>query len=181
MATLKENKANHELAVSFRSLYTLDEARTIPQANATLGGLYSLRGYPQSIAVGDDLYVATVEYRFHVPRALPIKREPLNLPLLGDFRASPQQVFGRPDWDLIFRAFVDVGHTERNNAFRPAGELDQTLLSAGVGAELQILSNIRARLDWAFALEDEERVNRNDRDGIQRGDSEIHALFSIVY
>ncbi|MBB83959.1 MAG: hypothetical protein CL931_09145 [Deltaproteobacteria bacterium] len=171
----------HELAVSFRSLYTLDEARTIPQANATLGGLYSVRGYPQSIAVGDDLYVATVEYRFHVPRALPIKREPLNLPLLGDFRASPQQVFGRPDWDLIFRAFVDVGHTERNDAFRPAGELDQTLLSAGVGAELQILSNIRARLDWAFALEDEERVNRNDRDGIQRGDSEIHALFSIVY
>lgn len=180
-ATHTSSTLAHELAVSVRSQYTFDDARVIPQANATLGGLYSVRGYPQSIAVGDDVYVGSVEYRFHVPRALPVRREPLAMPLLGDFRASPQQVYGRPDWDFIFRAFVDVGRAERNEANRLAGERDQTLLSAGVGAELQIFSNVRARVDWAVALEDELGVGGNGREIVNSGDSEIHALFSIVY
>ncbi|MEM9174087.1 MAG: hypothetical protein AAGC67_02545 [Myxococcota bacterium] len=183
----------HEVAVSFRTQYTFDEVRSIPQANATLGGLFSVRGYPQSLAVGDDLYIASFEYRFHVPRALPIRREPLALPLLGDFRGSPQQVYGRPDWDLIFRAFVDVGHTQRNGLDRLAGERDQTLVSAGIGAELQILSNVRARIDWAIALDDESAPSVLEPDpsnpgstlpvsrGVDRGDSEIHALFSILF
>ena len=103
------------------------------------------------------------------------------LPLLGDFRGSPQQVYGRPDWDLIFRAFVDVGRTERNGRNATAGERNQTLLSAGIGAELQVLSNFRARIDWAAAIEDEFGTFSNDRNAVQRGDSEIHALFSIIY
>ncbi len=180
-ATHTSSTLAHELALSFRSQYTFDEARVIPQANATLGGLYSVRGYPQSIAVGDDLYVGSVEYRFHVPRVLPIRRKPLTMPLLGDFRASPQQVYGRPDWDLVFRAFVDVGRAERNAPNSLAGERDQTLIGAGVGAELQILSNFRARIDWAVALEDELGVGGNGREIVNSGDSEIHALFSIVY
>lgn len=172
----------HEMAVSIRAQQTLDDARVIPQANATLGGLYSVRGYPQSVAVGDDLYVASLEYRFHVPRVLPVRRKPLALPLIGDFRASPQQVYGRPDWDLVFRAFVDAGHTQRNASAGRPGEKDQLLVSAGVGAELQILSNVRARLDYAIALEDERGARTaggNER--VVRGDREIHVLFSIVY
>ena len=180
-ATHTSSTLAHELALSFRSQYTFDDARVIPQANATLGGLYSVRGYPQSVAVGDDLYVGSVEYRFHVPRALPIRRKPLTMPLLGDFRASPQQVYGRPDWDFVFRAFFDVGRTERNESSLQPGERDQTLMSAGIGAELQILSNVRARVDWAFALEDELGVGGNGREVVNSGDSEIHALFSIVY
>ncbi len=172
----------HELAVSFRSQLSLDDARVIPQANATLGGLYSVRGYPQSVAVGDDLYVGSIEYRFHIPRALPVTRRPLNLPLLGDFRAAPQQVYGRPDWDLVIRAFVDAGHTQRNASGGRPSEKDQILVSAGIGAELQILSNVRARLDYAVALTD-ERGPRNvgGKNFVTTGESEVHVLFSIVY
>ena len=173
----------HEIAFSFRTLVSLDDARVVPQANATLGGLYSVRGYPQSVAVGDDLYVATLEYRFHVPRALPVRRKPLDLPLIGDFRASPQQVYGRPDWDLVFRAFVDAGHPSRHSPRDGTTERDQTLVSAGVGAELQILSNIRARIDYAIAIERErgDRSTAGGKEFIDRGDSEVHVLFSIVY
>ena len=169
--------------MTFRSQLTLDNTRVIPQANATLGGLYSVRGYPQSVAVGDDLYIGTVEYRFHVPRVLPVRRKPLTVPLIGDFRASPQQVYGRPDWDLVLRAFVDAGYTERHGADPSRGEQNQTLFSAGVGAELLILSNIRARLDYAVALDDESgpRTATPGRNLVDRGDSEIHVLFSIVY
>ena len=41
-------------------------------------------------AVGDDVYVSSAEYRFPIPRALPIMREPLQMPLIGDFRAGPK-------------------------------------------------------------------------------------------
>lgn len=187
-ATHLSSTLAHELAVGFRGQVALDEARLIPQANGSLGGLYSVRGYPQSVAVGDTLLVSSFEYRFHVPRVFPVTREPLAVAGIGDFRLAPQQVYGRPDWDLVLRAFVDVGHTRRNDrTLNPApgalNERHQTLIGAGVGAELLIRSNVRARIDWATALKD-ENVNptaTGRRSGISVGDSEIHVLFSILY
>ena len=136
----------------------------------------------RSFAVGDTVLIGSLEYRFHLPRALPVARQPLNLPLIGTFRAAPQQVYGRPDWDLTFRAFFDVGRAIRNDV--PNGlsavEFNQTLLSAGVGAELQIRSNFRARLDWATPLQDTNDAGTGRRQ-TKAGTSEIHLLFSILY
>ena len=74
-----------------------------------------MRGYTQSASVGDNVFAGTIEYRFHVPHSFPVRRRPINVPILGgDFRVSPQQVYGRPDWDLIFRVFGDAGVTHRN-------------------------------------------------------------------
>lgn len=173
----------HEIAVLLRGQLTFDDDRLIPQANGTIGGLYSVRGYPQATAVGDQLVVTSFEYRFHVPRILPVRRQALDLPLVGDFRLSPQQVYGRPDWDLVFRAFVDFGSTRRNARSRVGTgtpERHQTLVGAGVGAELQIGAHLRASLDWATALKDE---NRGPTAGstVDVGDSEFHVLFSILY
>ena len=182
-ATQASSTLAHELALGFRGQYTPGDLRLIPQANGALGGLYSVRGYPQSVGVGDTIVIGTLEYRFHLPRALPVRRQPLDLPLIGDFRVTPQQVYGRPDWDLTLRAFVDFGHSVRNDRSASGTgtpERDQTLLGAGLGAELQIRSNLRARIDWAMALKDENRIN-SGRSGVDFGDSEIHALFSILY
>ena len=115
------------------------------------------------------------------PRALPVSREPLEIPLIGTFRGAPQQVYGRPDWDLIFRAFVDVGHSVRNKRGKVAAgaaESNQTLIGAGIGADLQIRSNFRARIDWATALME---TNGDLSKGTDVGESEIHVLFSILY
>jgi hemolysin activation/secretion protein len=170
----------HELAFGVRGQYAFDY-RLIPQVSFPIGGLYSVRGYEQSSAVGDTVIIASLEYRFHIPRALPVARQPMEIPLLGDFRAAPQQVYGRPDWDLIFSAFVDFGRSIRNdgsNTGAGVNEFDQTLVGAGVGAELQIKSNFTARIDWATALKSTtgDIVNSSDV-----GDSEVYVLFSILY
>lgn len=179
-ATQLSSTLAHEFSIGVRGQYGFDY-RLIPQSNAAIGGLYSVRGYGQSVAVGDSIAIGSVEYRFHVPRALPVTREPLRLPLIGDFRATPQQVYGRPDWDLILRGFLDVGHAVRNDRGEVdagAAESNQTLIGLGVGAELQIRSNFRARIDWATALMNTNGDISNDTNV---GQSEIHVLFSILY
>lgn len=191
----------HELSLGFRGQYAIDDQRLIPQASQTLGGLYSVRGYDQSVAVGDTVVLGTFEYRFHLPRALPVSRRPLRLPLLGDFRVAPQQVYGRPDWDLMLRAFVDAGRAIRSDSSIDSigdVEIDQTLVGAGVGAELVFRSNLRLRADYAFALKGTNNGGRictidpNDPpnqicnsgkidNSAQVGDSALHVLFSLLY
>lgn len=170
----------HEISLGFRGQYGM-ENRLIPQASQTLGGLYSVRGYDQSVAVGDTVVLGTFEYRFHLPRALPVSRRPLRLPLIGDFRVSPQQVYGRPDWDLMLRAFVDAGRairTESDDSDTNALEFDQTLVGAGLGAEFVFRSNLRLRADYAFAL---KGTSGDINNPAQVGDSALHVLFSLLY
>lgn len=173
----------HEVAFGTRGQYIFDDKRLIPQASQVIGGAYSVRGFRQSQAVGDSIFIASAEYRFHVPRLLPIQREPLNVPVLGDFRAAPQQIYGRPDWDFTLRAFVDFGRAIRN-ANNASGVLrtgnfedDETLVGAGFGAELQFRSNLRARVDWATPL-----TSTSESDSGAFGEkSELHVLFSVLY
>jgi hypothetical protein len=180
----------HEIFFAVRGQYAFNY-RLIPQAEQVLGGLYSVRGYEQSTAVGDNVVLGTVEYRFHLPRSLPVRREPINVPLLGAFRAVPQQVYGRPDWDFILRAFVDAGVSHRNKrppvpqcgAFPlpacdpPRPERGDVLVGAGLGAELQILGHLRVRVDWATALTSSNSVNHP----VDAGDQEVHLFFSVLY
>jgi len=170
----------HELAIGVRGQYAFDY-RLVPQASLTIGGLYSVRGYDQSAAVGDTIIIGSIEYRFHLPRALPVDREPLRIPYIGDFRSAPQQIYGRPDWDLILRGFLDVGRSIRNEGSgNQAGpeEFNQTLVGIGVGAELQIKSNFRARVDWATAL---KSTSGNISNSTDLWDNEIYVLFSVLY
>ena len=147
-----------------------------------------MRGYEPSTSSADDVAIGTFEYRYHIPHSFPIQREPIDVPLLGDFRLSPQQVYGRPDWDLILRGFVDAAYTHRNKQLRDnAGEsleAAEFLLGAGAGIELVILNNLRARVDWATALRDSEEqqgTGNNARPLVEKGDYELHFLFSVMY
>ncbi|MEI9893473.1 MAG: hypothetical protein WDN28_06125 [Chthoniobacter sp.] len=58
----------HELAFSFHGQVPLDKARLAPELQMTVGGFDTVRGYPEALAAGDSVMVATAEYRFHVPR-----------------------------------------------------------------------------------------------------------------
>jgi hypothetical protein len=166
----------HELALGLRGQYAFGY-RLIPQAEQVVGGLYSVRGYDQSSAVGDDVLIGSFEYRFHLPHSLPVDREPMRVPLLGDFRVAPQQAYGRPDWDLILRAFVDGAHTHANNRPDNALEKSQFLIGSGAGIELSIRNNLRARVDWAMAL----KSTRGNADRVDAGDHQLHFLFTILY
>ena len=121
--------------------------------------------------------IQSLTHRFHLPRSLPIRNEALRLPLLGDFYASPQQVYGRPDWDFVLKGFIDAGRTirnaPRNGLPRPLGETNDFLLGVGAGAELRFRQNLTVRVDWGQAL-------RSTPD-VKRGSSEVNLLFSVVY
>mgnify|MGYP006286389711 CR=1 FL=1 len=163
----------HEISLEFSGQHALGD-RLIPQAQKVVGGTYTVRGYPESVAVGDDVYVARGEYRFHVPRALKPNPTPPELPLFGrPFRLAPQHVYGRPDWDLVLKAFVDWGRTENNHILQV--EEDEDLLGVGVGVELQVLRNVHVRLEYGRALREIED------EGVEQGDGEIHFGLTLIY
>ena len=122
------------------------------------------------------------EYRFHLPRALPVARVPKQVPWIGDFRASPQQVYGRPDWDLIFRGFFDAGYAVRNECGCVVDpEFNTFLVSAGLGLEATFRNNAQIRIDWARGIH--ESHSNSNGDGVIEIDKsgKFHFLFSISY
>lgn len=159
----------HEVYMAFRGQYTFQE-RVISQEQLVIGGLYSVRGYDQSEAAGHSGFVTTFEYRYHVPRAFAISDQPGEL-FGKPFKWAPQQVYGLPDWDLMLRAFLDVGYAMVHESF--VFEEDEALVGMGVGAELAIKRNVTIRVDWGFALAKTEQT--------ETGDSEVHFVATLLY
>ena len=150
--------------------------RLFPNAEDVAGGLYTVRGYPESIAAGDSSVIATVEYRFHLPRVFPVQSDPSKTPFLWDknFRVSPQQTYGHPDWDLILRTFVDAA--EVVNSPRQSSEHDASMVGMGVGVELQYKQNFNVRVDWGAAATDIQAC-----EGVEAGSNRFHITSTILY
>jgi hemolysin activation/secretion protein len=161
----------HEVSLSFRGQHAFDR-RLIAQLEQPMGGLTTVRGYPESITAGDTALVGTVEYRLHLPRLFAIEAEPRQF-LGRPFRLAPQQVYGRPDWDLVFKGFLDVGHAMVSDAL--PGEGDETLVGAGLGVELHYRRNLFLRVEWGVAVHGLE-----DRD-VDSGESRVHFVATLVY
>ena len=170
ISTPESSTLAHELAFRFRGQYAFD-SRLIPQMEQVAGGAYSVRGYPESVSVGDTVLLGTVEYRFHLPRAFGFEESPAEL-FNAPFRIVPQQPFGAADWDLIFRGFIDVGRTL--NSDRQVFERDRTLVGVGVGLEFAFKTNINVRVDWGVALEEIQGV-------VSSGSSQVHIITSIFF
>ncbi|MCY2954034.1 MAG: hypothetical protein NTU53_18995 [Planctomycetota bacterium] len=156
----------HEIMGSLRTQYAFDY-RLIPQAEETLGGFFTVRGYPESALASDTAIIGTAEYRFHIPRAL----SPRDVGT-KKFHWAPSRPYDRPDWDLIFRSFVDVGRALYSD--RQSPESDETLVGAGLGVELQVKQNISIRVDWGIPLRD---LGDEIKAGIE--DSRVH--FSVMF
>jgi hemolysin activation/secretion protein len=161
----------HEVALVFKGQWSFGD-RLIPQHEQVAGGFYTVRGYEQAIIAGDSGLIGSAEYRFHLPRVLYPNPRPLLMPLLGEFRDRAQYVYGRPDWDLILRLFLDAGHVRPSD---PVGaEEKATLMSIGGGVELQLLRNLNLRFDIGLAL--------GDAGGrVKKWSTEYHLLASLLY
>lgn len=169
--TAEDSTLAHEVLASLRGQFAFGD-RVIPQAEQTVGGLYTVRGYPESVVAGDDVVIGSVEYRYHLPRALKIEPEPREL--FGEpFRVAPQYVFGRPDWDLVLKAFFDIGRANIND--RLSFEENETLMGAGVGLDFLFKRNLNLRLDWGFALEDVDAGNVNS------GSNRLHVVATLLF
>ena len=134
--------------------------------------MYSVRGYPQSVAAGDSSILAKAEYRYHIPRAFAVNPQPVEL-FGGQFRAAPQHVYGRTDWDLILCAFFDYGLLMQSDPL--FYESNETLMGAGVGLEFLFRSNFRFRLDWGFPLKDLPAA------GVEVGDERLYVSGTFTF
>lgn len=166
----RKTRLAHEVALALRGQHSFDD-RLIPQEEATLGGLYSVRGYPESAVAGDDMVLFSAEYRFHLPRALGI-RENQTTQLFGKpFKWRADQRYGRPDWDLVLKGFLDFGRVSNSN--RQSFEKDETLTGAGLGVDFVFRRNVSVRCDWGFALEDAGPT--------KSGDDRFHIVATFLF
>ncbi|MEE8314416.1 MAG: ShlB/FhaC/HecB family hemolysin secretion/activation protein [Myxococcota bacterium] len=150
----------HEIRLSSRGQEAFDN-RLIPQHEMVVGGLYTVRGYPQAELAGDSVTAGTVEYRLHLTRLL----------------ATPGVVSGL-DWDLTLSAFADLARVRHSQKL--PGELDTTLFGAGLGLELRILRNVRVRYNFGMALRDVEDLT-GAKERVERGDVEHHLALTLFY
>ncbi len=169
-AAAREPRLAHEIALSTRGQHSFGN-RLAPQLEQVAGGVYSTRGYDQSIVAGDTLILGRGEYRLHLPRLLPL-RPPHLLPGFGDFHLNPEKG-RRPDWDLVLVSFFDLGRTAIVD--RGVGEYNELLLSTGLGVELRVIDNLILDFDWGRAL----REARNGESA--RGDHEFHFQGTLLY
>jgi len=169
-----EMQLAHELALSLRGQWTFN-SRLAPNFESVAGGAYSVRGYPESSAVGDDAIFGTLEYRYHLGRSTPISTETTTLFGQG-FRSSRTQPFGSADWDLILKGFLDVARVSPNDA--PFFERAETLVGAGVGVEAQIRSNLTLRLDYGMAF---TPLGVGTSRTVDVGDSRLHFLAQFAF
>jgi hemolysin activation/secretion protein len=92
---------------------------------------------------------------------------------MGEFRARPPHIYGQPDWDLIFRVFVDAAHVMPSSGMD--FEQSQTLAGAGGGIELQLLRHLSLRLDAGVAL------SKLDDGSASVGDTQLHLVGTLLY
>lgn len=166
----------HELVLGFRGQYAF-ENRLVPNFEQIAGGLFSVRGYPESVAAGDTVVVGSIEYRLHIPQAFGYDPEPGQL-FGKPFRYQPQSPYGRADWDIIAKAFFDAGRTI-NSKIRNDIESDQTLLGTGVGFEFLFKRNFTVRVDWGVALNDIREADGTLN--VKSGSNRFHILATLLF
>ncbi len=165
----------HEVALTLRGQHAFD--RLIAQQEYVAGGLYSVRGYPESATAGDQVQLVGLEYRLHVPRLLAPDVRPMRLPGVGNFYARPKYDFTFPDWDLMVRAFLDYGHVDHIDP-DPLIEVEEDLLGAGIGLEVRFKRFLTGRVDYGVALKDADLGNNEKVDS---GDDQVHFSVTLLY
>lgn len=163
----------HEVFVAARGQWVPDD-RLNPQSQQVLGGLYTVRGYDEAITAGDTVIIATAEYRLHIPRLFtptPGQQRQVSQLFGEPFRSFPQEPYGSADWDMVAKAFVDVGRSLNND--RESFEQNETLVGAGVGLDFLFKRNANFTIDYGVAL--------NDAAGTTDGSQQFHFSFTLLY
>lgn len=164
----------HELAARFSGQYAFNN-RLIPNYQSVGGGLYTVRGYDESVVAGDTGVFGSLEYRFHLPQALPVDPNPPSF-FGRPFRVATDAEGLPPEWDMIFKGFVDAGAVENSRAL--GFESSETLLSTGLGLEVQIGGNFSFRTDWGIVLDE---IGSDTPTPTTVGTQRWHFVFTLLY
>lgn len=120
--------------VIFKSNLQLTNDPLLPMEKCALGGMDTIRGYPENTLVRDECFVASLELRAPVYR----------LPLPGVSR-------GQEEGQIQLAAFADYGHAKNKGVF----DLDPNeIYSAGVGVRWDPGAKIRTALYWGYPFKE---------------------------
>ncbi|HSX38893.1 MAG TPA: hypothetical protein VLE95_08770 [Chlamydiales bacterium] len=144
-------KPIHEFLFAGQGQYAF-QYRLIPQLKFVVGGFNTVRGYPEAINSGDSAFVARWEYIFHLSPVFPSSRHSVTTLFGKNFRPVPEYPGDRADWDVMFRAFIDTARSIDNHCVHSL-EKNSTLLSTGLGTEIDLWQNLMIRLDWGITLQ----------------------------
>jgi hemolysin activation/secretion protein len=121
----------------------------------SIGGMYSVRGYDEAIAGGDEMALWCNE---------------LQLPWHAAFNwlaaGARQHAYLFYDWGLVRQNAVDIAIGARNLELLP--QTSTRLVGGGVGLDLAFISDITLRLEYAVAQAGIDSL-------VGPGDSRIHA------
>jgi hemolysin activation/secretion protein len=167
--------------------------RLIPELESTAGGLYSVRGYPDSVVAGDSVVYGTAEYRLHIPRLLGVGGpnallgRPIPPPPFmgggGGFNYQARAADNPGDFDLIFRTFLDAGYVHYNKIkLEQAGTFDAGLVGTGCGLEMHLRDNVTVRADYGWPLTPiHEAVGSKNELDILPGQGRFNFVFTLLY
>ena len=120
--------------VIFKAILQLADDPLLPMEKCALGGLETVRGYPENTLVRDDCFVASLEFRVPV----------YQLPLAGVSR-------GPNEGQVQLAAFADYGWAKNKGEF----DLEpNSIYSAGVGIRWDPSAKIHAALYWGYPFQE---------------------------
>lgn len=120
--------------VIFKAILQLADDPLLPMEKCALGGLETVRGYPENTLVRDDCFITSLEFR--VPM--------YQLPLTGVSR-------GPSEGQIQLAAFVDYGWAKNKGEF----DLEpNSIYSAGVGIRWDPSAKIHAALYWGYPFQE---------------------------
>lgn len=120
--------------VIFKAILQLADDPLLPMEKCALGGLETVRGYPENTLVRDDCFVASLEFRMPA----------YQLPLAGVSR-------GPNEGQVQLAAFADYGRAKNKGEF----DLEpNSIYSAGVGVRWDPSAKIHAALYWGYPFQE---------------------------
>lgn len=184
----------HEVSVRLKGRVLLRGERLIPHEQEPLGGALSVRGYAESVLSADEFVAGTIEYSYHIPRALKPGDE--GSLFRRPFKWRPREVGMSPDWDLVLRAFFDYAYRGVNpaaldpnlpppepDAITPFADRNLTIAGTGIGVGLNIRQNFTLRADFGMALTELKDPQRPDDEQIisPSGNKQLHFSSSFSW
>jgi len=164
----------HEIYVGGKFFTSLDQ-RLVSNFQDVQGGLFTVRGYPENFVAGDKTVSLTGEYRLHIDRLLGVDPNNYGTFLGQPFRGKAQEPFGPTDWGVIVRAFCDSAVVYQSDKL--PFENNSTLMSVGVGTEVQLWRNFNGRVDWGFPVRDETSNGRT----VEAWDGRVSFIVTVIF
>jgi len=151
----------YDFTLFFNGAFQQSTAKLLPSEEFSIGGFYTVRGYEENEAIGDNGMLLRSELRFPG--------------IKFRFRGTENSWKRKLPQTLQFLAFVDFGYVY--DADKNLVNKDTVFLaSIGPGIRYYLKENLQARFDYGFQL---KSVNRVDQTGQRHSRAHVGVILSF--